>query len=202
MLHASFAAEIQSASPALALSLVGDPFYQSITAANAPSQSARLDVLRRYFEYSVRQSLRIGRWQFSSDASQGAAVWVLPCSNEVQRSEGSAKTAFLADLLGPQGSANYFAIINFMAPLAEHHVPPDAWYLSILGVHPLAQGKGIGQALLTPTLQEASRLKAVCYLETFEPRNIAFYARLHFAPVATYFEPTTGCRYSILRKEP
>ena len=64
-----------------------------------------------------------------------------------------------------------------MSPLAEKHVPANAWYLSILGVSPSSQGQGLGVKLLLPTLAEADVANVPTYLETFSPRNIPFYAR-------------------------
>jgi GNAT superfamily N-acetyltransferase len=115
--------------------------------------------------------------------------------------EANAKATAMADLLGPQGSENYHAIINFMTPLAEHHVPADAWHLSIVGVHPNVQGRGLGQALLQPTLQEASSRGRVCYLETFTRRNVVFYERLGFVSIAEHAEPTTGSSYVVMRRD-
>ena len=107
----------------------------------------------------------------------------------------------MAQLLGTKGSQNYHAIVDYMAPLAESHVPAAAWYLSIVGIHPAAQGQGLGKVILQPTLEEASSHSQVCYLETFTPRNIGFYQHLGFVRVAEYPEPTTGSTYVIMRRD-
>jgi GNAT superfamily N-acetyltransferase len=185
---------------ALALSLLSDPFYQAIT-VECTSLEAQLTALERYFEYSLLEAQRTGRVAFSPTESDGAAAWLLPRSTEVQAAESAAKSRFMAQLLGVKGSRNYHAIVDYMTPLAAPHVPADAWYLSIVANHPDAQGQGLGQILLQPTLDEASRLKQICYLETFTPRNLRFYERLGFAPVAEYPEPTTGSPYIIMRRE-
>jgi GNAT superfamily N-acetyltransferase len=185
---------------ALALSLVPDPFYQAIT-VECSSVEAQLAMLERYFEYSLQEAQRIGRVVLAPEESQGAAAWLLPLSSETQAVEARAKAEFMAQLLGPRGSKNYHAIVDYMSPLAEAHVPAEAWYLSIIGIHPNAQGKGLGSVLLRRTLEEASSLHQVCYLETFTPRNSGFYQRLGFAPVAEYPEPTTGSAYVLMRRD-
>jgi GNAT superfamily N-acetyltransferase len=185
---------------ALALSLLPDLFYQAIT-VECCSVEAQLVMLEKYFEYSLQEAQRTGRVIVAPTEAQGAAAWLLPRSSEVQANETNAKAKFLAKLLGPEGSQNYHAIVDYMSPLAESHVSAQAWYLSIVGIHPAAQGQGLGKVLLQPTLEEASSLRQVCYLETFTPRNVGFYRRLGFAQVAEYPEPTTGSTYIIMRRD-
>jgi GNAT superfamily N-acetyltransferase len=186
---------------ALALSLLPDPFYQSITMEFKDSQEQQLRVLERYFMYSLAEAVRTGRSVLAQPVETGGTAWLLPRSAEVQAVESQAKAAFMSETLGLTGSKNYHAIVDFMSPLAERHVPADAWYLSIIGIHPSTQGKGLGEELLKPTLQEASAIGATCYLETFTPRNLRFYNRLGFLSVAEYLEPTTGSAYVIMRRD-
>lgn len=88
-----------------------------------------------------------------------------------------------------------------MAPRAARVVPHNAWYLSIIGILPTAQGRGLGAKLLAGTLAEASHANVTCYLETFTPRNLRFYERLGFHRVADYLEPTTDKEYVVMRKD-
>jgi len=81
---------------------------------------------------------------------------------------------------------------------AASMVDSAAWYLSIVAVNPTAQGKGLGRALLEPTLAEADRAGATCFLETFSPRAHAFYERLGFTSAARLTEPTTGADYVVM----
>jgi GNAT superfamily N-acetyltransferase len=186
---------------ALALSLLPDPFYQAITMDFQGSEEARLNVLERYFEYSLDEAQRTGRSVIAQPPENGGTAWLLPRTPEIQALESKLKAAFMLETLGSIGSKNYHAIVDFMTPLAERHVPANAWYLSIIGVHPSAQGKGLGEELLRPTLQEATDRAVSCYLETFTPRNLRFYNRLGFASVAEYREPTTGASYVIMRRD-
>ena len=88
------------------------------------------------------------------------------------------------------------------AQLLDAAIPPEAWYLSILGVDPTLQGRGIGARLLAPTLAEADAAGAVTWLETFTTRGASFYERVGFTLVAWHDEPTTGRPYAILRRDP
>jgi N-acetylglutamate synthase-like GNAT family acetyltransferase len=89
-----------------------------------------------------------------------------------------------------------------MRPRASTVIDESAWYLSIVGVTPSAQGHGIGARLLEPTLAEADEAGASFYLETFDGRNPRFYQRLGFSAVASHVEPVTASAYTIMNRIP
>jgi GNAT superfamily N-acetyltransferase len=192
----------RQAAVTLAASLSDDPFYQAITVDCGVDTEARSRVLTQYFDYSLREAQRTGRCVLHADPTVGAAAWLLPRSPEIDAAERSAKAAYLARLLGDMGWDNYRRIIYFMAGRSESLVPKDAWYLTIIGVHPASQGRGIGAELLRPTLAEATRTGAHSFLETFRPRSLAFYERAGFARVAEFVEPTTRAPYVVMRRAP
>jgi GNAT superfamily N-acetyltransferase len=154
-----------------------------------------------YFRYSLEEAEHTGRCVVAPAPKLGAAAWLLPRSPDVDASESAAKSKYLASALGSQGLESYYRIVRYMAPLAARVVPRDAWYLSIIGILPSAQGRGLGARLLAGTLEEASRAKATCYLETFTTRNLRFYERLGFRRVADHLEPTTNKEYVVMRKD-
>ena len=51
------------------------------------------------------------------------------------------------------------------------------WYLSVLGVEPSQQGRGIGSTLLRDWLGQVDGDEMPAYLETDRRENVAFYAR-------------------------
>jgi GNAT superfamily N-acetyltransferase len=187
--------------PVLVESLFDDPFYQAISIDFSEDPGTRKHVLGAYFEYSLGEAERTGRCVIDSEPDLGAAAWLLPRTPGVEATEAMAKTTYLSRLLGPRGNENYHRMVRFMAPLAEAVVPADAWYLSIVGVLPAAQGKGVGARLLKPTLDEVQDAGVSCYLETFSPHNPAFYERMGFRQVAIHREPTTDAEYMIMRRD-
>jgi GNAT superfamily N-acetyltransferase len=189
------------ASSALAESLIDNPFYCSITDDFGTDLAARKQTLSLYFHYSLDEAERIGRCVVAPDPTLGAAAWLLPQSPEVDAVESSAKFEYLASVLGPRGLESYHRIVRYMAPLATRVVPRGAWYLSIIGILPSVQGRGLGAALLAGTLAEASQAHVPCYLETFSLRNLRFYERLGFCGVANHVEPTTNKEYVIMRRD-
>jgi GNAT superfamily N-acetyltransferase len=189
--------ELPSA-PALTDALIVDPFYLAISVDFEHDMPTRKAVLARYFAYSLGEAARTGRFLATEDGKLGAAAWLLPRTNDVDAAESAAKNEFLASTLGPRGYDNYHRIVEFMAARAPAVVPAGAWYLSILGISPAAQGRGLGAQLLAPTLVEADAAGAPCFLETFTPRSVAFYERLGFRSAAEHLEPVTNSAYAIM----
>ena len=184
--------------PALADALIVDPFYLAISVDFEHDMPARKAVLADYFAYSLGEASRTGRYLTAGDARLGAAAWLLPRADAVDAAESAAKGEYLAGALGPRGHNNYRRIVDFMAVRSPAVVPPEAWYLSILGISPAAQGRGLGARLLAPTLAEADAAGVPCFLETFTPRSVAFYERLGFRGAAEHLEPVTNSAYLIM----
>ena len=184
--------------PALADALIVDPFYLAISVDFEHDMPARKAVLADYFAYSLGEAPPTGRSLTAGDARPGAAAWLLPRADAVDAAESAAKGEYLAGALGPRGHNNYRRIVDFMAARSPAVVPPEAWYLSILGISPAAQGRGLGARLLAPTLAEADAAGVPCFLETFTPRSVAFYERLGFRGAAEHLEPVTNSAYLIM----
>ncbi|MGJ7611677.1 MULTISPECIES: GNAT family N-acetyltransferase [unclassified Variovorax] len=188
--------------PALADALIVDPFYLAISVDFEHDMHQRKAMLAAYFAWSLGEAARTGRCLTTEDPELGAAAWLLPRANDVDAAESTAKSAFLAGALGPRGLANYRRIVDFMAARAPAVVPADAWYLSILGIAPAAQGRGLGARLLAPTLAEADAAGVPCFLETFTPRSVGFYERLGFRSEAAHREPVSHAEYLIMCRPP
>jgi GNAT superfamily N-acetyltransferase len=195
-----------SNSPATVAALVDslryDPFYVTITEELHDNEARRRQALARYFDYSMSEGARLGRLVVWPDRAVGAAVWLLPAETSVYDAERKSKAEFLATTLGATGGDAYRRIIDFMRPRAAAVVAESAWYLSIVGVTPSAQGRGVGKRLIEPTLVDADDAGVDCYLETFDDRNPGFYQRLGFSAVGTHAEPTTGATYTIMLRNP
>lgn len=185
---------------ALVDSLCSDPFYLAITEEHAGDEVRRRDALGQYFDYSLSEGARIGRCIIESEVAPAAAVWLLPTSPSQREAESRAKAIFVNAALGHKGAQNYHRIVDFMSPRARSLVSASAWYLSIVGVSPAAQGKGVGARLLNVTLTEADNAGVPCYLETFGTQNLRFYERLGFQVLASYEEPVTGAEYFIMHR--
>ncbi len=186
---------------ALYRSLVDDPFYVTIAAGHGKGRPAFEAALVHYFEYSMDEAAASGKLVVD-EAGLGAAVWLLPRDRAARQRAKTEKARFLSRTLGESGLHAYRQITEFMSRQSRPVVPSRVWYLSILGISPEAQGKGLGRQLIEPTLAEADAGDMSCYLETFGTRTVGFYERLGFEQAASHVEPTTGARYAVMRRRP
>lgn len=137
-----------------------------------PEDAKRLARLRRYFGIELRHlALARGR-VWTTDDLAGAALslppgaWRSPL--RVTLLEGSAFGIHLSR------AARMGAAIEWRHPRERHY------YVRDVGVHPDMQGKGLGSALLRPTLDRCDREGLPAYLEASSDRNAALYERHGF----------------------
>jgi ribosomal protein S18 acetylase RimI-like enzyme len=63
----------------------------------------------------------------------------------------------------------------------EHHPDEPHYYIRTIGVRPGMQGRGLGSALMRPTLDLCDSEQLPAYLEASSERSAALYVRLGFA---------------------
>jgi ribosomal protein S18 acetylase RimI-like enzyme len=67
--------------------------------------------------------------------------------------------------------------------MAEKHtalLSMPHYYLSVLGLRPEAQGKGLATQLITPMLERADSEAKPCYLDTHNEANVNLYRHYGF----------------------
>jgi GNAT superfamily N-acetyltransferase len=81
----------------------------------------------------------------------------------------------------------------------ELHPTDDHWYLPLIGVDPLAQGRGLGSTLLRHGLKTCDGDRLPAYLEATSPRNRNLYARHGFNIVEVIQAGTSPPLWAMLR---
>lgn len=111
---------------------------------------------------------------FVAAAGSGAALW-LPPGVEPDRERmlnvlfDNVEDTVAAELAGVgAGMADY------------HERAGHCWYLPLIGVDPLHQGRGIGARLMVEALRLVDADGAPAYLESSNPRNVSLYRRHGF----------------------
>ncbi|MFC0517004.1 GNAT family N-acetyltransferase [Mucilaginibacter angelicae] len=188
---------------ALALyeALIPDPFYIELLREIPGGQQEKQEALMKYMDYSMTESEKYGHLTIAGDAPYGAAIWSKPLDAATDTEKSLLKKDFIRTYMGESSLNAYLTIVSFMTAQLGN-VPTDAWYLSIAGIKPAYQGKGLGADLLTAVLDETDKNQIPTYLETFTPRNIRFYERLGYKIAKEVFEPVTGSSYWIMLREP
>ena len=101
------------------------------------------------------------------------ALWLPPGAEP----DGEAIVSVLTASVSPAQHADLFAVLDQMT--AAHPRFPH-WYLPWLAVDPALQGEGVGTKLLAHGLEIVDSSHLPAYLETPNPRSIAFYERHGF----------------------
>jgi GNAT superfamily N-acetyltransferase len=149
-------------------------------------------------DYSMKEARSHGKLCLPADKSHGASLWSKPVEPSVDQQIAKEKKQFLHDHLGPKSLDTYCKIVNFMSEQSKEVVSKKDWYLSILGISPDHQGKGLGRDLVLPVLKRTDKLGVATYLESFTPKNFGFYKHLGFYEAKTVYEPVTGSDYTIM----
>jgi ribosomal protein S18 acetylase RimI-like enzyme len=113
-----------------------------------------------------------------TDDGAGAALWLPP---DVHPDE-TAIVAVLERTASPSLLADLHAVFE---KAAAFHPEGPHWYLPLIAVDPMHQGKGHGSALLTHALAQCDRDRLPAYLESTNPRNVSLYERHGFEVLGT-----------------
>jgi len=110
---------------------------------------------------------------FLTETEDAAALWLPPGA----QSDGEALGALIRETVPPERQS----VVGEVAGEMQRFHPKDPhWYLSMLGVDPARQGRGLGSALLKHTLKSVDAQQAVAYLESSNPKNVPLYERHGF----------------------
>src|SRR3954453_3000602 len=84
--------------------------------------------------------------------------------------------------------------------MAELHPTTDVWYLPLIGVDAVAQGRGLGSALLRHAAAICDNDGLPAYLEATDPRNRDLYASHGFDVVEVIQAGTSPPLWAMLRE--
>ncbi len=157
---------------ALAAAFEEDPIFSWLL----PKENQRFARLLRFFELELRHvALPVGR-VWTAAHSVGASLelppgaWRMPLGAQVAHGPAFVR-AFGTHL--PRATV-------LLTLIERRHIREPHYYIPYIGVAPDAQGRGLGTALLRPTLDRCDREGVPAYLEATSERNAALYERLGF----------------------
>ena len=171
--------DVDRAALVLARAFQEDPGF--IDAAPDPALRAR--TLLCLSAGVIRYALRHGGWvDGTPEPLRAVAVWMLAraCFRFTLAGEVRSGFARLPLLAGTWVTWRLQEQAWRNEVLHHRHVGEPHLYLVQLGVAPEHQGRGLGAALLRPSLQAADAQGLPCYLETYREANLKFYQRLGF----------------------
>ncbi len=168
---------------ALARALANDPFVRFIY--SNPRQ--REEVLPGFLANFVNSCVNDGHIDvllLETGEVIGGALWMGPGNTMI------APITFIWRMVtgGTLGAAVKLGMkrLNQMARYGEeveriHRLTPiPHYYLSVLGIVPEFQGRGLGAMLLAPTIEQARKESLSLFAESTNPNNLTFYERRGF----------------------
>ncbi|MPZ52396.1 MAG: GNAT family N-acetyltransferase [Acidimicrobiia bacterium] len=132
----------------------------------------------------------------------GVALWMKPGSFPQSTLRKAAMTPGLLRVAMILGS-KFPSFARMGAALERTHPGDRSWYLQAMGVHPRAQRRGVGKALIEPVLVIADEEGLPVHLHTSDPANIAYYQRYDFRvtdPSISVF--SNGPTYTAMTRRP
>jgi GNAT superfamily N-acetyltransferase len=127
------------------------------------------------------------------DGYVGAALWLLPGAAPDEETMVSLLQATVPE----KRQADVFGVREQMG---RYHPSEPHWYLPLIGVDPMHQGRGYGSLLMQHALRVCDDDGALAYLESSSPRNVPLYERHGFQVVGTIQAGNSPQIYAMLRK--
>ena len=158
-----------------------------------PDPRRRAKVLPVFFEATVRDAIPYGAVLAAThgDRVDATSVWLPPGGFPwTLRRKLRAAPAFARVMVAAPRSFRMF--MRFGGNMEATHRDEQHWYLVVLSVRPESQRRGLGSALVEPILDRAHRDALPCWLETFDPANVAFYQRFGFEVIDPAFPAIPG----------
>lgn len=112
------------------------------------------------------------------DGFEGAAAWLPPgVQPDVER-----VLANFQELMDPELLPDLLGVFEQMD---QYHPQEPHWYLPMIGVDPVSQGRGLGGLLMRHALRRCDEERMPAYLESTNPRNLSLYLRHGFEILGT-----------------
>jgi len=153
----------------------------------------------RYLTYWPRFARAFGGQAFGEGTAYGlqdclaVALWMRPGVGP----DEETVMAVMGESLDDQVLGD---VIGLFEQMAELHPTADVWYLPLIGVDLVAQGRGLGSALLRHVAATCDEDGLPAYLEATSPRNRDLYARHGFNVVDVIQAGTSPPLWAMLRE--
>jgi len=155
---------------------IGRAFFDDPVAVYLfPDESSRRSRFGRFAQIAIDSFTGHGAVH-TTEPVRGAAIWQAPSPPPV----GFWTQLRLAFTLARTTRTGFRRAARLGETMRRHHFQQPHWYLAVLGTIPVAQGEGVGSAMLGPVLARCDAERLPAYLESSKESNIPFYQRHGF----------------------
>jgi GNAT superfamily N-acetyltransferase len=172
-LHPARADDVPRLSGVLAEAFIKDPVYTWMLPGSLRLKSRLRTVFAAEMEQYV---LRNGGTVWATPAYDGAVAELPPDAWEFPKSLTGKETLKWVRAFGTRS----LLATRVARLMEERHLREPHFYVRFVGVRTAMQGRGLGSALMQPTLERADSAGLPTYLEASSDRSAALYARLGF----------------------
>jgi ribosomal protein S18 acetylase RimI-like enzyme len=165
-----------------------------------PSGRRHQAASRRYFRLLLGHLSHDLELTYTTPELDGAAVWLPPGKQQISPRRQAELVPRFALALGPLRIPRGLRLIAHMDALHARFAPEPHYTLSVLGVVPERQGRGLGAALIEPMLARSDNERLRVYVDTAKPDKVAFYERQGFVLGAETKHPEFPTLWSMTRE--
>ena len=163
-----------------ATALLGAAFLNEPPMSHLFTGARRESQTREFVRCACAYALGSGE-VYTTSTRQGVALWLPPGKTTISLLTMARTGLLLAPFrLGLTTLARVLGFMEHMDTMHKQTAPAHHYYLLMLGVHPQAQGKGVGKILMNHLLERAEQESMPVYLETQSERNLDLYRRFGF----------------------
>ena len=172
-MHPATADDVQRLSGVLAEAFLNDPVYTWLLPGSLRLKSRLRTVFAAEMEQYV---LRNGGTVWTTPEYGGALAALPPGAWEFPKSVTGKETLKWVRAFG----ARSLLATRVQRLMEERHLREPHFYVRAVGVRTALQRRGLGSALMLPTLEKADSAGLPTYLEASSDRSAALYERLGF----------------------
>jgi GNAT superfamily N-acetyltransferase len=167
-----------------------------------PDVSQRRNKLPYVFRLLIRYGLLYGEVYATSPNLEGVVVW-LPSQKSYRTLWRNIRSGGLSLFFRVDwgAAAREYALGEYFESMRQRCAPAAYWYLLLLGVDPVYQGKGYASILLRAMLGRAAQEHLPCYLETLTEMDVSIYRHFGFEVVEEGVFPGTEVTVRAMLRE-
>lgn len=155
------------------------------------------------FRYMLTHTHNHGEVVATQGSDDGAALWVPSQSMEYSTTDLIRYGAIRGVLnQGVPALFRQLGALNTMLAMHRSIIIKPHYYLTVMGVDPARQGKGIGSSLLRPTLKRFDEDRMPAYLDTHNERNVSLFRRFGFEVIHHGYLPGSSVMHWAMLRVP